>query len=103
MQAIVSDQRGSYLESFGNGFFIVHVLLARYIDGPGDEGRATQLHDQRIPPRCLTLIFAGIMAVGALMSAGPAYQGPLWPHLQPLDGITYGCRALDRTEEEGAA
>jgi len=49
----MSDPRDSYLESFGNGFFTGHVLLARYIDEPGDKGRATQLPDQRIPPRCL--------------------------------------------------
>jgi hypothetical protein len=84
MQAIMSDQRGSYLESSGNGFFIGHVLLMRYIDGPGHEGRATPLHDQRIPrlratPRgkasqSVKLVLAGIMAVGTPMSAGSLYR-----------------------------
>jgi hypothetical protein len=80
MQAIMSDQQGSSLESSGNGFFIGHVLLVRYIDGPGDEGRATPLHDPknylgRDLPRgkasqSVKLVLAGIMAVGTPMSAG---------------------------------
>jgi len=37
----MSDPRGSYLESSVIG----RVLLASHIDGPGDDGRATPLHD----------------------------------------------------------
>src|SRR5215831_17712078 len=42
MQAIMSDPRGSCLQSS----CFIRVLLARHIDGPGDGGRATPPHDR---------------------------------------------------------
>ena len=63
--------------------FIGRVLLARHIDGPGDDGRATPLHDREYPKSSgrvplpggrranhVKLVLAGMMAVGPLMSAG---------------------------------
>ena len=63
--------------------FIGRVLLARHIDGPGDDGRATPLHDREYPKSSgrgplpagrranhVKLVLAGMMAVGTLMSAG---------------------------------
>jgi hypothetical protein len=50
MQAIMSDQRASYLEIASllsaNRFFIGHLLLMRYINGPGCEGPATPFRKQ---------------------------------------------------------
>jgi hypothetical protein len=102
MQAIMSDQRGSYLESSGNGFFIGRVLLARYIDGPGDEGRATPLHDQKYPGRDPPPRESEpICKVGFGRDHGGRYPDERWlwgdrcDLSLPLEGITYGCKRLD--------
>ena len=100
MQAIVSDQRTSYLESSGNGFLFRRLLQIGYTDGCGSSGSGNIVMPV-IEPMPSSSRRGSFLRSHAVIGAGAVYKDrcELSVPTEIFEGITYGCKRLDTTEE----
>src|SRR5262249_29979966 len=100
MQAIVSDQRTSYLESSGNGFLFRRLLQIGYTGGWGSSGSGNIVMPV-IEPMPSSSRRGSFLRSHALIGAGAVYKDrcELSVPTEIFEGITYGCKRLDTTEE----